>query len=115
MGAEFIRKAAPTFKKSWDQQRVELATADLFTQQPSCAARTAVADIVGNATLQQGDVITVQATDAGLVAMRGLNVVARFTNPQPKLTSAVRESCGVAKGTVEQIHQISGVAEISIC
>ena len=115
MGAEFIRKAAPTFKKSWDWHRVDLATPNLFTQQPTCAPRTAAADIVGNATLQQGDGVTVQATDAGLIAMRGLDEVARFTNPSPELISAVRASCGVAKGTIEVIHRLAGVAEISVC
>ena len=34
MGSEFIEKAAPTFKKSWDRARVELATATLFTKTP---------------------------------------------------------------------------------
>lgn len=115
MGADFIRKAAKSFQKSWDRRRVELATANLFTQQPSCAARTAEADIVGSARLANGDAVTVQATDAGLIAMRGLSVVARFNRPSTELVAAVRASCGVAKGTVEQVHSLSGVAEISVC
>ncbi len=43
MGAEFIEKAAPSFKKAWDRARVKLATADMFTRVPDCAARTAEA------------------------------------------------------------------------
>jgi hypothetical protein len=37
MGADFIEKATPTFKKSWDRARATLATADLFTlRHPGC-------------------------------------------------------------------------------
>ena len=49
MGADFIEKATPTFKKSWDRARIALATADLFTRAPTGAARLAAAEIVGNA------------------------------------------------------------------
>lgn len=115
MGADLARKAAKTFEKSWDRRRVELATADLFTQQPSCAGRAAEADIVGSARLTPGDAVTVQATDVGLVAMRGLSVVARFQRPTGELVEAVRSRCGVAPGTVEQVHPLSGVVEISVC
>ena len=45
MGADFIEKATPSFKKSWDRARVTLGTADLFTRIPDCVARTAAADI----------------------------------------------------------------------
>jgi hypothetical protein len=65
MGADFIEKATPTFKKSWDRARIALATADLFTRAPSGAARLAAAEIIGNATLRVGDHLTVEAQDGG--------------------------------------------------
>lgn len=115
MGLEFIRKAAPTFKKSWDRHRVSLATPTLFTQQPTCVARTAAADLANNATLEKGDTVIVQLNGTTLVAMRGLSKVAYFIAPSPALVSAIQQSCGVARGTVEQINSIAGVVEISIC
>ena len=115
MGAELVEKAAPSFKKSWDRARVALATADLFTRIPDCAARTAAADIIGNARLQIGEKLTVEAEGGSLIARRGNSDVARFTNPAPTLLTAVQASCGIAKGTVEQVHEIAGVAEISLC
>src|SRR5713101_553610 len=69
MGAAFIEKATATFKKSWDRARVALATADLFTRAPNCAARTAAAEIVGNAILHVGDCLTVEPQAGGLVAL----------------------------------------------
>lgn len=115
MGVAFIEKAAPTFKKSWDRARVELATAGLFTRAPVCAVRIAAAEIVGNATLHTGDHLVVELEGGGLVALRGNVEVARFTKPSAELVNAVRDSYGIAKGTVEQIHELAGVAEISLC
>lgn len=115
MGADFVEKATPSFKKSWDRARIELATADLFTLTPKCASRTAVADVIGNAQLQTGERLTIETLDGALVARRGNRDVARFTNPAPELVQAVESSCGIAKGTVEQVHELAGVAEISLC
>ena len=115
MGSDFIEKATPTFRKSWDRARTALATADLFTNSPSSAPRTAAAEIIGKAQLEVGDRLTVEAQDGALVARRGNRDVARFTNPAPALVQAVEQSCGVAKGTVEQVHDLAGVAEISLC
>jgi hypothetical protein len=115
MGVEFIRKSAKTFKKSWDWHRVRLATPTLFTQQPTSTARTSAADIATGATLQKGEAVTVQLCDTDLVAMRDLSEVAYFVDPPPDVVSAVQESYGVASGTVEQINNIAGIVEISIC
>ncbi len=115
MGSEFIEKAAPTFKKSWDRARVELATATLFTRVPVSSARTATADIICNALPEVGENLVVQPQGSALIARRGNTEVARFTNPAPALIEAVNESCGIAKGTVEQVYPIARVADISLC
>jgi hypothetical protein len=108
MGAEFVEKATPGFRKSWDKARTALATADLFTRSPDAACRVAAADILGSARLERGDRITVEVQG-------GNSDVARFNNPAPAIVQAVKDSCGVAKGTVEQVHVLAGVAEISLC
>jgi len=115
MGVEFIEKATPSFKKSWDRRLTELGTADLFTRVPACAARTAAADILGGARLEAGETLTVEAQNGTLIARRGIGVVARFSRSAPELVQAVKDSCGVAKGTVERVHPLAGVAEISLC
>ena len=115
MGTDFIEKATPGFRKSWDKARATLATADLFTHTPDCAARTAAADIIGNSCLAPGDPLTVELHGDGLIARRGYSDVARFSNPAPDIVRAVQDSCGIAKGTVERVHALAGVAEISLC
>jgi hypothetical protein len=115
MGADFIEKATPSFKKAWDRARVALATADLFTREPNCASRTATAEIIGCSKLHVGDRLTVERDELGLVALRGTAEVARFAKPSEELIKAVDSSCGIAKGVVEQVHDLAGVAEISLC
>jgi hypothetical protein len=115
MGADFIEKISPSYRKSMDRARARLATADLLTNEAACAARTAVADIVEGQSLRVGDQITVETENGQLVGRRGLTEVARFSTPPPDLFRAVEDSCGVAKGTVERVHDIAGVAEISLC
>lgn len=115
MGNDFIENATPAFKKSCDRARADLATADLFTQTPDCAARTAAADIVGDASFSTGDNLTVEVQGKGLVARRGISDVARFANPPMDILKAVEASHGIAKGTVVEVHSIAGVVEISLC
>lgn len=115
MGAELVEKATPSFKKSWDKARTTLATADLFTRSPDPACRTAIADILGSARLERGDRLTIEVQGEMLIARRGNSDVARFNNPASEIVQAVKDSCGVAKGTVEQVHALASVAEISLC
>lgn len=115
MGVDFIRKAAKSFTRSWDRGRVQLATADLFTREPLCSARTIAGEIVDGAVLMQGDRLTVELAADALVARRGLIEVLRFHEPPHEVLDALHASCGVASGRIEQIHRLAGVAEVSLC
>jgi hypothetical protein len=115
MGVEFIQRAAPTFKKSWDRGRKALGTADLFTRTPDMAGCSAAFVIANNARLSPGECVVVESEGSDLIARRGLAEVARADAPPAQLLRAVEDSCGVAKGTVEQIHEVAGMAEISLC
>ncbi|MFN7541667.1 MAG: hypothetical protein ACK5TN_02575 [Acidobacteriota bacterium] len=115
MGAEFIRNATKSFKKRWDYGRIRLATADLFTVQPTPAATCAPFDVFDGIDLHQGDRLTVERSGDQLIARNGLSVVARNPRPPAELLRAVDDSCGIALGTVETMHSIAKVAEISLC
>lgn len=115
MGSDFLEKARHSYRKMLDRARVDLATADLLTKTTSCAARTAVADIVEGQTLEIGEQITVEAENGQLIGRRGLTEVARFSSPPNDLLQAVEASYGIARGTVERVHDLAGVAEISLC
>lgn len=115
MGVDFIERATPTFAKSWDRARVRLGTAELFTRLPECAARTAAAVIMDGARLATGEHLTVERDGDGLIALRGHSIVARFLDPPEELVLAVENSTGIAKGTVELVHEMAAIAEVSLC
>ena len=104
MGSDFIEKSTPSFKKSWDRAKVALATADLFTTTPDCNVRAA-----------EADQLTIEAQGTRLVARKGNSEVALMPDPPLAIHQAVVDSCGIAKGTVEHIHPIAGVVEVSLC
>jgi hypothetical protein len=115
MGAEFIRRAAKTFVKSWDEGRRMLGTADLFTREVGCEAHAAPFDLVENADVHVGDTVVVEKEGEALVARSRLCEVARAAHPPSDLLRAIDQSCGIAKGTIENVHSAAGVAEISLC
>lgn len=115
MGVDFLERARKTIKRSWDRQRVALGTSDLLTRQPDCAARSVAGEIVGNARLSPGDKLTVEKGAGGLVARHGLTEVVRIRAAPAEIMQAIEESCGIGVGTVDQVHDAAGVAEISIC
>ena len=115
MGADFVEKAARTFRKSWDRARVLLGTADLFTRVPESVSHTIAAKVVGGAKLVAGEKVTVEECGPIFIVRRGLTEVAVADEPPSDLADAVRDSCGIGKGTVEQVHQAAGIVEISIC
>jgi hypothetical protein len=115
VGADFIQKATPSFKKSWDRARIALGTSDLFTSTPSRAARAAAAEIIGDAQLQVGEDLVVRPEGKTLMAYRGNTKVARFIDPPADICDAVAASSHIARGTVVEVHTIAGMVEIAPC
>jgi len=115
MGADFLERSKASFKRSWDRERVALGTSDLLTRQPDCVGRSVMAEVVENATLSVGERVVIERDVDGLVARRGLKEVARMKSPPPDVVRGIEESCGVGQGTVEHIHDGTGIVEVSIC
>jgi hypothetical protein len=115
MGADFLERCKKTFRRSWDRQRLALATSDLLTRQPECAGRSVVGEIIGNAQLTPGEKLTVEKDRDGLVGRRGLTNVVRISDAPADVVRGIEESCGVGVGTIDQVHDSARVVEISIC
>lgn len=117
MGSDFLERTKKTIKRSWDRQRVALATSDLLTRQPDCAVRSVVGEIIGNAKVSAGEKLTVEpdGDGVGLVARRGLTDVVRITEAPPDVVQGIKDSCGVAVGTIDQVHDRARVVEITVC
>ncbi|SRR5579883_2311984 len=116
MGLDFIRKAAPSYRKGLDRRRIELGTPSLFANQPTGAPRAYAASLRHGRDLLTGEEVCIRLNDEHqVVVLRGLDPVAEFTSPPPELIQALGESFGEAGGVVMEVHEIGRTAEISVC
>jgi len=115
MGADFLRRCAPTFHKALDRRAVELRTPTLFTTDIACVARTAAAEICQDVQLRAGEKIFLRSLGEKLVAQRDNAVVAELPNPPAEYLNFVQAGGGIAGAEVKVVHPLSGTAEIAIC
>jgi hypothetical protein len=115
MGADFLEKATPTFKKCWDKGRLDLVTDDLLTRLPTIKLRSFAAEMSASGSLKKGEKITVDKHGKALVATRGHTELARCEDSPAELLDAIEANCGMVQGTVDEVHELAGIAEISIC
>ena len=115
MGLDFIRKAAPSFRKGLDRMRVKLATPTLFTKEPTCSSPAYAANLRKNKDVETGEKLGVRLDGEQVLALRGLDLVAVFDNPPSDLKAALMASHGEACGVVQTVHSIARVAEITVC
>jgi hypothetical protein len=115
MGSEFQRKQAAAYKKRLDHSLLALGTADLFTQNPTRAPRIIAAELVGSICPKAGEDLVIQRKGKALIALQGLTEVAMLESPPLEVAQFVEDSCGVAKGIVEVVHDEAAILEISIC
>jgi hypothetical protein len=114
MGVDFIRRAAPTFKKSWDHGAEQLARADLLTRFPECPTRTCVAELVNQTNLHPDSVFLVQRIDDKLLLIDGLHQIGQIPDPPADLVKMLGEIGGCAKGRILRIHSLGGAADVAI-
>lgn len=114
MGVDFIRERAKAFTRSWDRHRIELATRSLFTRDPVCVPRAALASTTTPRTISPGTIVVVRAENGGLVAYHELTPVAEFVDPPPDMALAIDKSGGCAKGEVTVVYTPT-LLEITLC
>lgn len=115
MGIDFVRRAARSFHKGLDRRRIELATPNLFSQQPTAAPRSYAANLGTGKSLAEGEKLGVRLDGERVIAMRGLDPVATFDRPPAELVKALAASHGEACGVVKQVHGMAQMAEIDVC
>jgi len=115
MGIEFVRKAASSYSKSIDRERVRLHTAELFYNESVDVARTIAIDIGPGCSVQVGEELVIECEGDELVARKDIAEVGRAPRPGAEITAAIAASAGIARGVVVQVNEISGVAEVRPC
>jgi len=107
MGIEFVKRAAPSFRKGLDRMRVALATPTLFTQRPTCTPQVYAANLLNGYTPSVGEKLGVR--------LDGIDAVGTFRAPTSELVEALRASHNEACGLIHEVHDIACIAEVSVC
>jgi hypothetical protein len=115
MGVDFIQKSSRTFEKHLDLARAKLGTADLFTRSPMEDRPSFPIKTTPTARLQSGQELTVEVSGESLVFRDVLSVVATVDTPAADMFGAVQGSAGMATAIVQEVHDLSGVAEVTLC
>jgi hypothetical protein len=115
VGVDFVRKAARSFEKHLDFARADLAQADLFSRMPIENRPSYVADVTGGAALSEGQELCAHRDGSNVTLRSGLTVVATIAGAGPDVLQAITDSYGVATATVQEVHQISGTVEVTLC
>lgn len=115
MGIEFLTRTRPTIRKHIDRKRVELATPDLFTQQPTNQPRCAMISLNKGTDVKEGDRLIIELGSTSITVRRENNFVGVYDNPNSEVLTNLSNSGGAAGGIVRRIMKLSGKAEVSLC
>ncbi|MGO1078819.1 hypothetical protein [Inquilinus sp. CA228] len=115
MGVDFIGRISRAFEKHLDLARVRLGTCDLFTRVPIEDRPTFPIDVRPNAKIEIGQELIVEISGQSLVFRDVLSIVAKVDAPPADIYQAVEDSCGVATAIVQDVHELSAVAEVTLC
>jgi hypothetical protein len=88
MGQDWIPKAEKAIKRRLDRARIELATPQLFTQEPTCAGRVAAAELNIGAQAAVGEDFVASMERNEVRLYRGNTPVGRLTAPSEEQVSA---------------------------
>ena len=115
MGVDFIGRTGRTFEKHLDVARARLGTDDLFTRAPMEDRPSFPINAAESAKLQRGQELTVEVSGESLVFRDVLSIVATVQAPAQDVFQAVQNSAGMATAIVQEVHDLSGTAEITLC
>lgn len=115
MGIEFLTRTRQTIRKHIDRKRVELATPDLFTQQPTDQPRCAMISLKQGVLVKEGERLIIELSKASITARRDNTVIGVYDNPNSGVLANLSNSGGTAGGVVRRVMKLSGKAEVSLC
>ena len=114
MGLDFVRRVAKSFKKKWDRGREELATPDLFTQHPELKKRRIVIRAAPGCKLEVNQEYLVRVESENIMVYKGENFVGAGKGCPSEVRGTIESSGGYAVAKVEQVHPLSGAADVTL-
>jgi hypothetical protein len=114
MGVDFIRRATPNFRKSWNHGKHELAFPTLFTRAPDIQTRSLVAECSAIGQMIAGSAITVVAEGDSLLTLSGTRPVGKVKSVPSEIMRRIQDAGGIAVATVRDIHPLSETFDVEL-
>ncbi len=114
MGTDFIQRVGKTVKRSRDEGRIRMGEPDLTTRELVGGGRGVTTVIVIGAKLVAGQAVTLELDGAEVVVRQAIAVVARNSSPPTGLIKALERHQNILAATVAVVHEIAGMAEITV-
>jgi hypothetical protein len=115
MGVDFLSKAAKSYTKSWDRGRKELDTSLLFNEEPELRRRCYSAIAQNGHRFVLGNVLVAICDGKALRIFEGSEQIGSFVEPPEYLIDEIMsKGCGLAVATVENVAELSGIADVSV-
>jgi hypothetical protein len=115
VGLDFIRKTAPSFHRALDRRAIDLRTPKLFGRDIPFVARTASADICGEARVEPGEKVILRVIKDKVIAQRDNLVIAECPNPPAEFVTRLQAGAGVGEGEIKSFQPLSKTVEIGFC
>lgn len=115
MGADYIRRRARTFQKSWDLGALRIVESDLFTRDAGASIPSAITQLLPDARVNVGDRFIVRLDADRLHVYDGQRRIAECVAPAVAVRQYVERAGCIAEGRVLQLHGSARVAELELC
>lgn len=111
MGQDLAKKAAPTFDKAWDRERLELKTRDLFTQIPEAPRLVLIVQNDADVRLEPGNPVVLALEGGEVGVQHDLFRFGHVVDPPKDLVSQLAAIPCVAAEVVG-VHAEAGIVEV---
>lgn len=114
MGVDFLKRAAPTFRKSWNNGRTDLATPDLFTREQGACTRVLTADTLPSSNVTSGCTVTLITQERALIVLDGSRPAGRIDRPPGDTFARIADAGGVAIAKVCSVYPLSETFDVEL-
>lgn len=113
MGLDFIKRARPTFEKSWSRSLQELSDPDFFNCAPGEPSKSLIANLSAMSA-KEGEELTALPDVTRIILTRGVTKVACIEDAPAELVSQIEAMGGFAYAKIDRVNLLSETAEVRI-
>jgi hypothetical protein len=113
MGLDFIKRARPTFEKSWSRGLKALSEPDFFNCAPGEPSKVLIANLSTTAA-DEGEELIALSDGTRIALTQGVTQVGCIEDAPVELVSQIDEMGGFAYAKIDRVNSLSETAEVRI-